>query len=78
MTDTVFFDPPEVNAPGIFLLVRNTSGREALGYRLVNNTKDIVYVMQANILFADEVSVADLAKLDLKKFLLLKDCKKLF
>lgn len=77
MTDTVFLDPPEASEPGIFLRVRNTSDREALdlhgavasrlqakGYRLVNNAKDAVYVMQANILFADEVSAAELAKLD--------------
>lgn len=81
MTDTVFLDPPEMNDPGIFLRVRNTSGREALdlhgavaprlevlGYRLVNNAKDAVYVMQANILFADEVSAAELAKLDETEF----------
>ena len=91
MTDTVFLNPPQVNDPGIFLRVRNTSGREsldlhgavapkvqALGYRLVNNAKDAVYVMQANILFADEVSVADLAKLDLQKFFVLRDFKELF
>jgi len=81
MTDTVFLDPPEVDNPGIFLRVRNTSGREALdlhtavaprlqalGYRLVNNAKDAVYAMQANILFADEVSAAELAKLDETEF----------
>ncbi|MGQ4808792.1 hypothetical protein NKDENANG_02181 [Candidatus Entotheonellaceae bacterium PAL068K] len=81
MTDTVFLDPPEVADPGIFLRVRNTSGKEsldlhgavvprlqALGYRLVNNAKDAVYVMQANILFADEVSAAELAKLDETEF----------
>ena len=82
MTDTVFLDPPEQDDPGIFLRVRNTSGREsldllhravapkvqALGYRLVNNPKDAVYVMQANILFADEVSAAELAKLDETEF----------
>ena len=77
MTDTVFLDPPEVDDPGIYLRVRNTSGREALnlhqaiagklqalGYRLVKNAKQATYVMQANILFADEVSAAELAKLD--------------
>ena len=81
MTDTVFLDPPDVNDPGIFLRVRNTSGREALdlhgavsprlqalGYRVVNNAKDAAYVMQANILFADEVSAAELAKLDETEF----------
>ena len=81
MTDTVFLAPPEVDNPGIFLRVRNTSGKEALdlhgtvaprlealGYRLVNNAKDAVYVMQANILFADEVSAAELAKLDETEF----------
>ena len=81
MTDTVFLAPPEVDNPGIFLRVRNTSGKEALdlhgavaprlealGYRLVNNPKDAVYVMQANILFADEVSAAELAKLDETEF----------
>lgn len=81
MTDTVFLNPPEQDDPGIFLRVRNTSGREsldlqravapkvqALGYRLVNNAKDAVYVMQANILFADEVSAAELAKLDETEF----------
>jgi len=81
MTDTIFLDPPEVDDPGIFLRVRNTSGQEALdlhgavapklralGYRLVNNAKDAVYVLQANILFADEVSAAELAKLDETEF----------
>ena len=81
MTDTVFLDPPEVDEPGIYLRVRNTSGKEALdlhgavapklqalGYRLVNNATDAVYVMQANILFADEVSAAELAKLDETEF----------
>ena len=81
MTDTVFLDPPEVDEPGIYLRVRNTSGKEALdlhgavapklqalGYRLVNNAKNAVYVMQANILFADEVSAAELAKLDETEF----------
>ena len=81
MTDTVFLEPPDVDNPGIYLRVRNTSGKDALnlheviavklqalGYRLVNNTKNAVYVMQANILFADEVSAAELAQLDETEF----------
>ena len=82
MTDTVFLDPPETTGtPGVYLRVRNTSGREGLdlqgavarelqllGYRLVNNSTDAYYIMQANVLFADEVSAAEIAKLDETQF----------
>ncbi len=80
MTESIFLDPPEVDEPGVFIRVRNTSGNSnldtnymtslvadqiaGLGYRRVNNARDAEYTLQANLLFADEVSAAQLAALD--------------
>ena len=81
MTDSVFLDPPDVDNPGVFLRVRNTTGRDdlylheavadriqSLRYRLVDNARDAFYIVQANVLFADELSAAELAKLDETEF----------
>ncbi len=77
MTDTLFLDPPLSDHPQVYLNIRNTSGRDALGlhhkiaqqleqkgYRLLSNAKQADYIVQGNILFADEVSAAELAQLD--------------
>lgn len=80
MTDTVFLDPPEVDEPSIYVRVRNTSGRNLglhsavvqqlrlLGYKIAKNASKATYVLQANLLFADEVSVAELAQIDETKY----------
>ncbi len=80
MTDSVFLDPPEVDNPSIYVRVRNTSGRDidlqaavaqklrSLGYKITRNASTATYVLQANLLFADEVSVAELAKIDETKY----------
>lgn len=84
MSESIFLDPPEVDNPGVYMRVRNTTGRpgldnsvmtallanqlEGLGYRRVSNAGDAEYILQANILFADEVSAAELAGLDETEF----------
>ena len=76
MDKSLFLDPPEVDDPAVYVRVRDTSGREwdlhssviarlqAQGFRITKNAARAEYVLQANILFANEVSAAELAKLD--------------
>ena len=76
MDKSVFLDPPEVDDPAIYVRVRDTSGRDwdlhsavvarlqAQGFQITRNAAQAEYVLQANILLANEVSAAELAKLD--------------
>ncbi|MGI9558056.1 MAG: complement resistance protein TraT [Thermodesulfobacteriota bacterium] len=80
MADSIFLNPPEVDNPTVYVRVRNTSGKKInlqkavaeklrnLGYKLTRNAKKATYVLQANVLFADEVSAAELAKIDETKY----------
>lgn len=74
---SIFLDPPEDNNK-IYLRVRDTSNRDwnvdiegfviaqlkKNGYEVVRNAKSAAYSLQANILLAQAVSVAEIAKLD--------------
>ena len=80
MTDSVFLDPQMLITPAFFRVL-NTTGRDnlylheavadrirSLRYRLVDYARDAFYIMQSNVLFADELSAAELAKLDETEF----------
>ena len=80
MADSIFLSPPEVDNPLVYVRVRNTSGKDidldgvvaeklrSLGYELTRNANKATYILQANLLFADEVSAAELAKIDETKY----------
>ncbi|MCY4042792.1 MAG: complement resistance protein TraT [Candidatus Dadabacteria bacterium] len=80
MADSIFLNPPEVDNPSVYVRIRNTSGKDidlqgvviqklrSLGYKLTRNASSATYVLQANLLFADEVSAAELAKIDETKY----------
>lgn len=73
---SVFLDPPEVDNPAVYVRVRDSSGRdwglqkavvsyiEAAGYSITRNAAKATYVLNANVLIAQEVSAFELAKLD--------------
>ena len=77
MERSIFLDPPEGNTD-TYLRVRDTSGRNwglelervigqqmrQQGFNVVKNAKDAAYSLQVNVLFADEASAAEIAKLD--------------
>ena len=72
MGKSIFLEPPEEDEPGIYLRIRDTSGNDfelqdiiaeklkENGYKIVKNAKHASYVLRANILFAEEVSEAQL------------------
>lgn len=76
MDKSIFLDPPEVDEPAVYVRVRDTSGQEwnlqgevenilrGYGFNTTRNAGRAHYVLQANILFANEVSAAELAQLD--------------
>lgn len=76
MDKSIFLDPPEVDNPAVYVRVRDTSGRDwdigsevlnilvGQGFTVTRNAARAEYVLQANILFANEVSAAELAQLD--------------
>ncbi len=76
MGKSIFLEPPEEDEPGIYLRVRDTSGNdfelqnqvaqrlEDIGYKVVRNAKNASYVLRANILFAEEVSEAQLENIN--------------
>lgn len=80
MDKSIFLDPPEVDEPAVYVRVRDTSGRDwdlhsavvarlqAQGFRITPNAAKAEHVLQANVLFANEVSAAELAKLDETEF----------
>lgn len=80
MADSIFLNPPEEDTPSVYVRIRNTSGKNidlqgavaeklrTLGYKLTRNVNSATYVLQANLLFADEVSAAELAKIDETKY----------
>lgn len=80
MSNSIFLNPPEVDDPAIFVRVRDTSGNnfnmqkdveeriKQLGYAITKNAKRAVYVVQANVRLAQEVSAFEIAKLDETKY----------
>ena len=80
MDKSIFLDPPEVDEPAVYVRVRDTSGRDwdlhsavvarlrAQGFKITPNAAKAEHVLQANVLFANEVSAAELAKLDETEF----------
>ena len=80
MDKSVFLDPPEVDDPQVYVRVRDTSGQDwdlqyevedilkSYGFITTRNAGNAHYALQANILFANEVSAAELAKLDETQF----------
>ena len=76
MGKSIFLEPPEEDEPGIYLRIRDTSGNdfelqnqvaqrlEDIGYKVVRNAKNASYVLRANILFAEEVSEAQLENIN--------------
>ena len=81
MERSIFLDPPEQNND-VYLRVRDTSGRDwglpiqelvaqqitRNGFNIVNNASNAAYALNVNILFADEASAAEIAKLDETKY----------
>lgn len=74
---SIFLDPPEVDDPAVYVRVRDSSGRgwedlqgaviarvEAAGFAVTRNASKAIYVLNANILIAQEVSAFELAALD--------------
>ena len=75
---SIFLDPPEVDNPAVYVRVRDSSGRDwggflqravvarikAAGYSTTRNAAKAAYVLNANVLVAQEVSAFELAKLD--------------
>ena len=73
---SIFLDPPEEDDPAVYVRVRDTSGQDwnlqqavidrvrRNGFRIAKSIRNAVYVLQANVLLAHEVSALELAKLD--------------
>ena len=79
---SIFLDPPEGNTK-VYVRIGDTSGREwggvdmrqsvaaqlkNRGFNPVSNAKDAAYTLQVNILLADEISAAGIAKIDETKY----------
>lgn len=76
MDKSIFLDPPEVDDPAVYVRVRDTSGHDwdigsevlnilvGQGFAVTRNAARAEYVLQANVLYANEVSAAELAQLD--------------
>ncbi len=76
MDKSIFLEPPEKNEVSIYVHIRDTSGNDFKlqglvtkrlddnGYKIAPNAKHATYVLQANILFAEEVSEAPLQNLN--------------
>lgn len=80
--NSIFLDPPEGNTD-VYVRIGDTSGHDWNGLELgkmikrelknrgfqpVRNAKNAAYVLQVNIRLADEVSAAEIAKLDETKY----------
>ena len=76
MGKSIFLEPPEEDELGIYLRIRDTSGNHFElqnvvaqrlrdnGYKIVKNAKRATYVLRENILFAEEISEAQLQNLN--------------
>ena len=76
MGKSIFLDPPENEEPKVYVRIRDTSGhgfqlqRQVLqllkenGFGRARSLKTADYVLQANLLFAEEVSEAQLQKIN--------------
>ena len=76
MGKSIFLDPPEDEEPGVYIRIRDTSGHEfqlqnrviALlaenGFKRARSLKTAQYVLQANLLFAEEVTEAQLQQIN--------------
>lgn len=81
MERSIFLDPPEDNNR-VYLRIRDTSDRDwnidiegyvaqqlsRNGFEVVKNARDTAFALNVNILFASEVSAAELAQLDETKY----------
>ncbi len=77
MERSIFLDPPEGNTD-LYLRVRDTSGRDwgipiedlvaqevtRNGFHVVRHAREAAYALNVNVLFADEASAAEMARLD--------------
>ena len=75
MGKSIFLDPPESDEPKVYVRIRDTSGhgfqlqRQVLqllqenGFSRARSLKSADYVLQANLLFAEEVSEAQLQRI---------------
>ena len=76
MSKSIFLNPPETDTPMVYLRVRDTSGQDldlqeavaarvrALGFGITRNAARADYTLNANVLYANEASALELAKLD--------------
>ena len=76
MGKSIFLDPPEEDEPQVYVRIRDTSGNdwnlqsaikvelEDSGFIPTRKVKGATYVLQANLLFAEEVSEAQLQNLN--------------
>lgn len=76
MGKSIFLDPPEEEEPAVYVRVRDTSGYDfdlqqrvinllaENGFQRARSLKKATYVLQANLLFAEEVSEAQLQQIN--------------